>query len=157
MSHWGAVTFRSDQEQLSPEWQFEPWNQSRERGREEEWEEVKMDIFTSVTALESVFISVRLKGLVVRRERGREWGVININSRADWRQHSSEVAHDDVSWATPTHRLPPPVERGEERRRQGRRGCWEWHFADDVLSPPSAHLRFCHHVANLHRQYCSPS
>lgn len=60
-------------------------------------------LYKSVNTLFATNISIYLqqhgdKGLVA----GRDGEMININSTADWRQHSSEVARDDVSWATPT-------------------------------------------------------
>lgn len=94
---------------------------------------------------------------------GGEREMININSRADWRQHSSEVAHDDVSWATPTHRSRHEwkEERGEERKgdRKGRKETMP-----DVTArgrcemshhPTSPHPLFHHHVMDLKKNSTS--
>lgn len=70
-----------------------------------------LNVFSFFAAFHVIICSVEMKGLLCVL--GVSGGVININSRADWRQYSSEVAHDDVSWVTPTHRSCPEW-RGED-------------------------------------------
>ena len=102
-------------------WTVKPLRQNDE-GRKRCHQGVVIDIhpYKSVNAFLAAFPHISIYQQQRGDERGccvGDGGRININLRTDWRQHSSEVAHDDVSWATPTHcsRHEWKGERREER------------------------------------------